>query len=69
LPLCESSTRHYNISDCDELLSIVRYETNKRNKAILTLLCDLNARPHEIALLRIKNIRLKEKYADGEIPH
>ena len=35
----------------------------------MALLWDLNARPHEIALLRIKNIRLKEKYAEGEIPH
>ena len=58
-----------DIWDRDELLSIVRYETHKRNKAILTLLWDLNARPHEIALLKIKNIRLKEKYAEGEIPH
>ena len=53
----------------DEFLSIVKFEPRKRNKAILTLLWDLNARPHEIALLRIKNIRIKEKYAEGEIPH
>ena len=30
---------------------------------------DLNARPHEITLLKIKHIRMKEKYAEGEIPH
>ena len=30
---------------------------------------DLDARPHEITLLKIKHIRLKEKYGEGEIPH
>ena len=30
---------------------------------------DLNARPHEIILLRIKNIRLREKYGEGEVPY
>ena len=58
-----------DIWDRNELLSIIKYEPHKRNKAILTLLWDLNARPHEITLLKIKNIRLKEKYAEGEIPH
>jgi integrase/recombinase XerD len=58
-----------DIWDKDELLSIVKYEPNKRNRAILTLLWDLNARPHKITLLRIKNIRLREKYGEGEIPH
>ncbi len=53
----------------DELLSIVKYESHKRNKAILTLLWDLNARNHEISLLKIKNIRIREKYGEGEIPH
>jgi hypothetical protein len=52
-----------------ELLTIIKYEPHKRNKAILSLLWDLDARPHEIALLKIKHIRLKEKYGEGEIPH
>jgi integrase/recombinase XerD len=30
---------------------------------------DLNARPSEIALLKIKHIRLKAKYGQGELPH
>ena len=30
---------------------------------------DLDARPHEITLLRIKHIRLREKHGEGEIPH
>ena len=30
---------------------------------------DLNARPHEITLLKIKHIRLKEKYGEGEVPY
>jgi polyhydroxyalkanoate synthesis regulator phasin len=53
----------------EELLSIIKYESFKRNKAILSLLWDLNARPHEITLLKIKHIRLKDKYAEGEVPH
>ncbi|WP_458746030.1 hypothetical protein [Candidatus Nitrosocosmicus sp. T] len=53
----------------DELITIIKYEPHKRNKAILALLWDLDARPHEITLLKIKHIRLKEKYGEGEIPH
>ena len=51
-----------------ELQFIIKYENNKRNKAILALLWDLNARNHEITLLRIKNIRI-EKYGEGELPY
>jgi hypothetical protein len=32
----------------EEILTIIKYEPFKRNKAILALLWDLNARPHEI---------------------
>jgi hypothetical protein len=53
----------------DELHFIIKYETSKRNKAILALLWDLNARNHEITLIRIKNIRIKEKYGEGEVPY
>jgi hypothetical protein len=53
----------------DEFLSIIKYEQFQRNKATLALLWDLDARPHEITLLKIKHIRLKEKYGEGEIPH
>jgi hypothetical protein len=35
----------------------------------LALLWDLNARPNEITLLKIKHIRLKEKYGEGEVLH
>lgn len=57
------------IWDKDEFLSIIKYEPYKRNKAALALMWDLNARNHEITLLRNKNIRLKEKYGEGEIPY
>ena len=57
------------IWDKEELLSIVKYEPHKKNKAILTLLWDFNARPHEITLMRIKNVRLKDKYGEGEVPY
>jgi len=36
------------------ILSIIKYDVFKRNKAALTLLWDLNARPHEVTLLKIK---------------
>ena len=57
------------IWDKDELLSILKYEPFKRNKAAITLMWDLDARPHEITLLKIKHIRLREKYGEGEIPY
>jgi integrase/recombinase XerD len=53
----------------DELLSIVKYEPYIRNKAALTLFWDLDARNHEIILLKIKNIRLRENYGEGDIPY
>lgn len=53
----------------DDILLITKYESYKRNKAILTLLWDLDARNHEITLLKIKHVRLREKYGEGEIPH
>ena len=52
----------------DELISVIKYERSRRNKAIISLLWDLDARPHEITLLKIKHIRLREKYGEGEIP-
>jgi integrase/recombinase XerD len=55
--------------DRDELLTIIKYEPEIRNKAILGLLWDLDARNHEITSLKIGNIRLRERYAEGEIPH
>ena len=57
------------IWDKDEMLSILKYEPHKRNKAAITLMWDIDARPHEITLLKIKHIRLREKYGDGEIPY
>ena len=53
----------------EDILDIIKFEPYKRNKAILSLLWDLDARPHEITLLKIKHIRIKERYGEGEIPH
>ena len=53
----------------DELLSIIKYEPYKRNKAALALFWDLDARNHDVTVLKIKHIRLKERYGEGEIPH
>lgn len=57
------------IWDRDELLSLLKYEPSTRNKAALTLFWDLNGRNHEITMLKIGNIRLRERYGEGEIPH
>lgn len=65
----ESPYSGTEIWDRDELFTIVKYEPEIRNKAIIALLWDLNARNHEITSLRIRNIRLRERYAEGEIPH
>jgi integrase/recombinase XerD len=52
-----------------ELLTIIKYERYTRNKAALALMWDLDARNHEVTLLKIKNIRFKDTYAEGEVPH
>jgi integrase/recombinase XerD len=57
------------IWDRDELSLIIKYEQFKRNKAALALMWELDSRNHEITLLKIKSIKLKEKYGEGEIPH
>ncbi|PWU82111.1 MAG: hypothetical protein DLM72_03360 [Candidatus Nitrosopolaris wilkensis] len=53
----------------DEILFILKFEPYRRNKAALALFWDLDARNHEITLLKIKHIRLRERYAEGEIPY
>lgn len=55
--------------ELDDLLTIVKYESHKRNKAALTLLWDLNARNHEVTLLKVKHVRLNERYGEAEVPH
>jgi integrase/recombinase XerD len=53
----------------DDLLSVIKYEQFKRNKSALSLLWDLDARNHEVTLLKNKHIRLNERYGEGEIPY
>ena len=57
------------IWDRDEFLTVVKYEPYIRNKAAFTLFWDLDARNHEVTMLRVKHIRLREKYGEGEVPH
>ncbi|HJR48025.1 MAG TPA: hypothetical protein VJ799_07705 [Nitrososphaeraceae archaeon] len=45
----------------DDLLSIINMNVTSEIKPS-SLLWDLDARPHEVTLLKIKHIRLKEKY-------
>jgi integrase/recombinase XerD len=65
----ESPYSGTEIWDREELFTIIKYEPELRNKAILALLWDLDARNHEITSLKIRNIRLRERYAEGEIPY
>jgi len=65
----ESPYSETEIWDREELFTIIKYEPEIRNKAILALLWDLDARNHEITSLKIRNIRLRERYAEGEIPY
>jgi site-specific recombinase XerD len=67
-PFCDSP---YDISDVwelDDVLTIVQYEPELRNQAIITLLWDANGRNHEIAALRIRDIILNEQYGEDTIP-
>jgi hypothetical protein len=45
--------------DRDELFTIVKCELFIRNKIVLTLFWDLDARNHEVTMLKIKHIRLR----------
>ncbi len=67
-PLRDSPYTVNEIWTQDELLTIVEYEPELRNKAIITLLWDLDARPHEVTALRIRDIVLDEQYGEGTIP-
>jgi site-specific recombinase XerD len=66
-PLRDSPYGINDIWQLDELLTIVEYEPELRNKAIITLLWDLYARNHEITALRIKDIILNGQYGEGTI--
>jgi integrase/recombinase XerD len=67
-PLRESPYGVNDIWQLHDVLTIVGYEPELRNQAIITLLWDLDARPHEITALRIKDIVLNEQYGEGTIP-
>ena len=64
-----SSYTESDIWDLEELKTLIKYEPFKRNKAAIALMWDLNARNHEVTMLKIKHVRLKERYGEGEIPH
>lgn len=67
-PLRESPYDINDIWELDELLTVISYEPELRNQAVITLLWDLDARNHEITALRIKDIVLDEQYGEGSIP-
>jgi integrase/recombinase XerD len=67
-PLRESPYDVNDIWELEDILTIVSYEPELRNQAIITLLWDLDARPHEIIALRMRDIILNEQYGEGKIP-
>ncbi|MGB8936679.1 MAG: hypothetical protein WCC17_16420, partial [Candidatus Nitrosopolaris sp.] len=67
-PLRASPYGINDIWELDDVLTIVSYEPELRNQAIITLLWDLDARNHEVTALRIKDIVLDEQYGEGNIP-
>ncbi len=67
-PLRDSPYGVSDIWELDDVLTIVSYEPELRNQAIVTLLWDLDARNHEITALRIRDIILDEQYGEGNIP-
>lgn len=54
----------------EELFSVLKYEPSLRNKAMITLMWDTNARPSEITALKVRDIDFHNavKYAKGFIP-
>ncbi len=48
----------------DELLLSLKYSNDSRTKLVLTLAWDMAARNHEITKMKIKDIIMKEKYAE-----
>ncbi len=61
----------YDINDIwklEDVLTVVAYESELRNQAIITLLWDLDARSHEITALRLRDITLNKQYGEGTIP-
>ena len=51
------------------MLTVMKYEPHTRNKAALALFWDFSARNHEVTKLKIENIRLRERYDEGEVPY
>ncbi len=67
-PLRDSPYDINDIWEVDEMLEIVQYEPELRNQAIITLSWDVNGRPHEITALKLKHVKLGERYGEAVIP-
>jgi len=67
-PLRDSPYDNNDIWRREDVLTIVEYEPELRNQAIITLLWDLDARNHEITALKRRDIFLNEQYGEGSIP-
>ncbi|MDH3313064.1 MAG: site-specific integrase [Nitrosopumilus sp.] len=60
----DSSYTPNDVWDVDELLLAVKYFDNIHDKAIFTIGWDMVSRNHEITKLKIKDIVIKDKYAE-----
>lgn len=54
--------------DPQDVLLVVKYMPELRNKLALTFLWDCNGRNHEVTKTEWRHIQLMEKYGEGEIP-
>ena len=60
----DSSYTPNDVWEIDELLLAMKYCDNIRDKAIFTVGWDMVSRNHEITKIKIKDIVIKEKYAE-----
>ncbi len=60
----DSSYTPNDVWEIDELLLAVKYCDNVRDKAVFTIGWDMVSRNHEIVKVKIKDIVIKEKYAE-----
>jgi hypothetical protein len=51
------------------MLKIVEYAPEPRDKVAITLLCDFDARPHEVTALSRRYKDIEEQYAENTIPY
>lgn len=67
-PLRDSPYELNDVWELDDMLTIIPYEPELCSRVIITLLWDANGRPHEIAAIKLKHVKLSEQYGEAVIP-